>query len=57
MPGNATDSAYTWEIEKPEVLSMDSNGKLTGLKKGFTGVILRAKGGVNKKDYFEVSVV
>ena len=57
MPGNATDSAYTWEIEKPEVLSIDSNGKLTGSKKGFTGVILRAKGGVNKKDYFEVSVV
>lgn len=56
-PGNATDASWVWEIEKPEILSIDVNGKLTARKRGFTGVTLRAIGGVNKRDYLEVSVV
>lgn len=55
-PANATNSKYSWEPDKEGVAAFSEDGTVTGLKRGFVSVVVRAEGGVNKTDYIEINV-
>lgn len=55
-PANATNGKYSWEPDKEGIVSFAEDGTVTGLKRGFVSVVVRAEGGVNKTDYIEINV-
>lgn len=55
-PVNATNKNIIWEPDKEGVVSFAEDGTITGLKRGFVSVFVRAEGGVNKADYIEINV-
>lgn len=55
-PANATNRKYNWEPDKQGIVSFAEDGTVTGLKRGFVSVMVRAEGGVNKTDYIEINV-
>ena len=55
-PANATNQTIIWEPDKEGVVAFAEDGTITGLKRGFVSVFVRADGGVNKADYMEINV-
>lgn len=55
-PVNASNCQYSWEPDKEGIVSFGKEGTVTGLKRGFVSVVVRAEGGVNKTDYIEINV-
>lgn len=55
-PANATNQTIIWEPDKEGVVAFAEDGTITGLKRGFVSVYVRAEGGVNKADYMEINV-
>lgn len=55
-PVNATNRKFNWEPDKEGIVSFAEDGTVTGLKRGFVSVVVRAEGGVNKTDYIEINV-
>lgn len=55
-PVNATNRKFNWEPDKEGIVSFAEDGTITGLKRGFVSVVVRAEGGVNKTDYIEINV-
>lgn len=55
-PENATNRKYNWEPDKEGIVSFAEDGTVTGVKRGFVSVVVRAEGGVNKTDYIEINV-
>lgn len=55
-PANATNQNFWWEPDKEGIVAFSSDGTVTGLKRGFVSVLVRAQGGVNKTDYLEINV-
>lgn len=55
-PENATNRKFNWEPDKEGIVSFAEDGTVTGLKRGFVSVLVRAEGGVNKTDYIEINV-
>lgn len=44
-PGNATDKTVTWKSGNPECFTIDSNGKMTGVKEGGATAVVTTKDG------------
>lgn len=56
-PENTTDKTLEWEVTDPSVLSISSNGVITGLKSGYTSVwVYNKKNGAYVSDYCSVTV-
>ena len=55
VPANATDKTITWKSGNAEVASVDSNGKVTGLKDGMSHIVVTTKDG-SKTAQSEISV-
>lgn len=47
-PENATNQFLTWIVEKDDILSVNDNGKITGLKRGLSRVTVSSANGVKK---------
>lgn len=55
-PSTATDKEVRWKSSNPKVAKVDSNGKITAVKKGTTTITCKAKDGSNKKATCKVTV-
>lgn len=57
LSSDATNQNVCWECEKEGIVEISKDGVIKALKKGFTAVVVRAVGGVNKTDYMEINVI
>ncbi len=47
-PDNATNKTVTWKSSKPEIASVDGNGKVTGVKAGTVTITVTTANGISK---------
>lgn len=57
VSSDATNQNFCWECEKEGIVEISKDGVIKAMKKGFTAVVVRAAGGVNKTDYMEINVI